>query len=36
KSYEQILALCCQAWNKLINQPWTIMSIGNRNWAHGF
>ncbi|MBG6206261.1 transposase [Labrenzia sp. EL_126] len=36
KSYEQILAICCQAWNKLIDQPWTIMSIGNRKWAHGF
>jgi len=35
-SYEQILALCCQAWNKLIDQPWTIMSIGIRKWAHGF
>lgn len=36
KSYEQILALCCQAWNKLISQPWTIMSIGMRQWAHRF
>ena len=22
--------------NKLIDQPWTIMSIGRRKWAHGF
>lgn len=36
KSYEQILALCCQAWNKLISQPWTIMSIAMRQWAHRF
>ncbi len=36
KSYQQILALFCHAWNKLINQPWTIMSIGNRKRAHGF
>src|SRR5947209_8293261 len=24
------------AWNKLVNQPWTIMSIGLRDWAHRF
>ena len=36
KSYDEILALCCEAWNKLIDQPWTIMSIGHRKWAHGF
>ena len=22
KSYEDIVALCCQAWNNLIDQPW--------------
>ena len=27
---------CCAAWNKLIDQPWTIMSVGLRNWAHRF
>jgi len=27
---------CCHAWNKLIDQPWTIMSIGLRTWAHRF
>ncbi|MEO0035936.1 MAG: hypothetical protein RLZZ501_1959, partial [Pseudomonadota bacterium] len=26
---------CCYAWNKLVDQPWTIMSIGLREWAHG-
>ena len=36
QSYGQILALCCEAWNKLIEQPWTIMSIGHRKWANGF
>ena len=36
KSYDEILALCCEAWNKLINQPWKIMSIGLRQWAYGF
>ncbi|TAN61472.1 MAG: hypothetical protein EPN20_12455 [Magnetospirillum sp.] len=24
------------AWNKLVDQPWVIMSIGLRKWAHGF
>ena len=24
------------AWNNLGNQPWRIMSIGLRQWAHGF
>jgi hypothetical protein len=26
---------CCYAWNKLVDQPWKIMSIGLRQWAHG-
>ena len=25
---------CCDAWNKLTNQPWTIMPIGLRDWAY--
>ena len=33
---EQILDLCCRAWNKLVEQPWIIMSIGRREWAHRF
>lgn len=33
-SYEDILDHCCYAWNKLIAQPWRIMSIGLRDWAH--
>jgi hypothetical protein len=36
KSYEDIVAICCEAWNKLIDQPWKIMSIGMRDWAHRF
>jgi putative transposase len=24
---------CCDAF---VDQPWTIMSIGLRDWAHGF
>ncbi|MBL6931608.1 MAG: IS630 family transposase [Rhodospirillales bacterium] len=35
KSYDEIVALCCEAWNKLIDQPWKIMSIGQRKWAMG-
>ncbi len=33
-SYSDILDHCCAAWNKLTDQPWTIMSIGLRDWAH--
>jgi transposase len=35
RSYEDILDHCCYAWNQLIDQPWKIMSIGTRDWAHG-
>lgn len=35
-SYDAILDHCCEAWNKLVNQPWHIMSIGWATWAHGF
>lgn len=34
KDYDDIVAHCCQAWNKLVDQPWKIMSIGHRQWAH--
>ena len=34
-SYEDIVDHCCEAWNKLIDQPWIIMSIGLRQSAHG-
>ena len=30
KSYEDIVALCCDAWNNLIDRPRKIMSIGMR------
>jgi transposase len=33
-STADIVDHCCHAWNKLIDQPWTIMSIGLRDWAH--
>jgi transposase len=35
-SYEEIVDHCCDAWNKLIDHPWRIMSIGLRDWAHRF
>ena len=35
-SYEDIVDHCCFAWNRLIDQPWKIMSIGMRDWAYGF
>jgi hypothetical protein len=35
-SIDALLDHCCDAWNKLAAQPWTIMSIGLRDWAHGF
>ena len=34
--YEAILDQSCEAWNKLIDQPWRITSIGLRAWAHEF
>ena len=34
KSYDDILDQCCFAWNRLTDQPWRIMSIGLRDWAH--
>jgi transposase len=33
---KHILDHCCEAWNKLVAQPWRIMSIGLREWAHSF
>ena len=30
QSYTNIVDHCCDAWNKLIAQPWTIMSVGLR------
>jgi transposase len=35
-SLNNIIDLCCEAWNKLADQPWRIMTIGLRQWAHGF
>ena len=33
-SYDALVDHCCDAWNRLVEQPWTIMSIGLRPWAH--
>ena len=35
-SSEDIGAHCCDAWNKLIDQPWRIITRGMRDWAHQF
>jgi transposase len=35
-SADDLVIHCCDAWNKLEAQPWRIMSIGMRDWAHGF
>ena len=34
--YEDILAHCCDAWNKLVDQLWKITSLGMRRWAYEF
>ena len=36
QSGEDLVGHCCEAWNKLVDQPWHIMSIGLRDWAHRF
>jgi transposase len=35
-SYTNIVDQCCHAWNKLVDQPWRIMTLGLREWAQGF
>jgi putative transposase len=35
-SYDDIIELCCEALNKLVEQPWKIMSIGMRDSVHRF
>ena len=34
ETYDDILEAGCDAWNRLIEQPTTIRSIGTRDWAH--
>jgi transposase len=35
QNYEDIVDHCCAAWNRIADQPWRIMTIGLRDWAHG-
>lgn len=35
-NYANIVDHCCHAWNRLVEQPWKIISIGSRDWAKGF
>ena len=35
KSCHDTLDHCCHAGDALIDQPWTIMSIGTRDWTPG-
>jgi putative transposase len=35
-SYEDLLDHCCDAWNRLVEQPWRIMSLGLRHWAYEY
>ena len=34
ETYDAVVDAACEAWNKLIAKPQTIMSIGMRQWAH--
>ena len=34
ETYTDILEAACEAWNRLTAEPWRIMSIGLRDWAH--
>jgi hypothetical protein len=36
RDHDDLVDHCCHAWNRLVAQPWRIMSIGIRNWAHRF
>jgi DDE superfamily endonuclease len=34
-SCDNLVDHCCQAGNRLVDQPWKIMSIGLRDWPTG-
>lgn len=34
-SYDAIADHCCDAWNRLAEQPWRVTSIGLRDWVTG-
>jgi len=35
-SADALVDQCSDAWNRLEAEPWTIMSLGLRDWAHRF
>ncbi len=36
EAYDDIVDHCADAWSKLAARPWTIMSIGMRDWANAY
>jgi hypothetical protein len=34
--YDNIVDHCCDAWNRLTEQPWRVISIAMRDWAYKF
>lgn len=34
ETYDEIIDASCDAWNRLLARPQTIMSIGMRDWAY--
>jgi hypothetical protein len=36
RDYDDIVAHCCHHCNRLVDQPWRIMSLGLRDWAREF
>ena len=34
--YDNIVDHCADAWNRLVAQPWRIMTLGLRDWEQGF
>ncbi len=36
RDHDDITGHCCYFWNRLIDQPWRIMSLGMREWAHRY
>jgi transposase len=36
KNYDDVVMHCCNHWRSLVEQPWRIISIGLRDWAHEF
>jgi len=35
-AYNNIVDDFCDAWRKLEDRPWRIISLGLRDWAHRF